>query len=87
MPPAVSKVMATVNAPYSAPVTPAQLAAKITDLKSASTCDVAVFAFLSEVSLKLQYEFINEMDLNVAEVAQVASEFSSKAGYKLALAA
>lgn len=87
MPSVVSKVMATVNAPYGGSITSDQLAAKITDPASAAIFDVATFAFLSDVSPKLQMQFIAEMGLDVDKVALVASQFSALAGYKLALAA
>lgn len=83
----ISKILATVNAPYGASVTASQLAAKIADLNSATTYDPAAFAFLSEVSPDLQHRFIEEMGVNAHEVAEVASRFSVIAGYKLALAA
>ncbi len=87
MPPVVSKVMATVNAPYGVAVTAAQLAAKICDPNSAATCDHAAFAFLSEVSPALQHAFIDEMGVDAKQVSTVASSFSRLAGYRLALAA
>jgi hypothetical protein len=56
-----AKVMSTVSAPYGVLVTAAQLAEKIADIKSADSYDCSVFAFLSEVSPKLQQSFIDEM--------------------------
>lgn len=85
--PVVSKVMATVNAPYGVEVTPAQLAASIANPDSAATFDHAAFAFLSEVSVKLQQAFIDTMAVDAAQVAVVATRFSALAGYKLPLAA
>lgn len=86
MSPAVSSVMATVNAPYGVAVTPAQLAVKIIDPESAVTMDHAAFAFLSEVSPKLQHAFIDAMALDVSKVAALAGKFSALAGYRLPLA-
>lgn len=83
----VSKVLATVNAPYGVAVAPAQLAARITDPESVATFDSAVFAFLSDVSSKLQQQFISEMGVDLDKVIVVASQFSELAGHKLALAA
>lgn len=81
-----AKVMSTVSAPYRVLVTPAQLAEKIADINSAEACDCSVFAFLSEVSPKLQQSFIDEMGVSRDAVAQVARKFSDLAGYKLPLA-
>lgn len=82
----VSKVMATVNAPYGVPVTPAELASRIVDLESAARYDHAAFAFLSEVSAGLQRAFIETMGLDAQQVAKVAGKFSDLAGYRLVLA-
>lgn len=84
---ASSKVLATVNAPYGVSLSAEQLAAKIIDPKSADEHDCSVFAFLSDVSPKLQHEFIEHMGLDKAQVSIVANKFSGMAGYKLALAA
>jgi hypothetical protein len=84
--PVLSKVMATVNAPYSVVVTPAQLAIRIVDPESAVVCDHATFAFLSEVSLNLQHAFIDAMAVDPEKVALVARKFSDLAGYRLPLA-
>ena len=81
-----AKVMSTVSAPYGMLVTAAQLAEKIADIKSAESCDCSVFAFLSEVSPKLQHSFIDEMNVSKDAVTSVARKFSDLAGYKLPLA-
>jgi len=81
-----SKVMSTVSAPYGVLVTAAQLADKITDIKSADAYDCSAFAFLSEVSPKLQLSFIDEIGVNKNDVALVARTFSELAGYQLPLA-
>ena len=81
-----AKVMSTVSAPYGVLLTAAQLAEKIADIKSADTCDCSVFAFLSEVSPKLQQSFIDEMGVSKDAVTVVAKKFSELAGYKLPLA-
>ena len=65
---------------------PEQLAEKIADIKSADSYDCSVFAFLSEVSPKLQQSFIDEMGISKDSVAEVARKFSDLAGYKLPLA-
>lgn len=82
----VSKVMTTVNAPYGVAVSPAELAARLADPESASVCDHAAFAFLSEVAPQLQHQFIDEMGIDAGKVALVASRFSEMAGFRLALA-
>ena len=81
-----AKVMSTVSAPYGALVTAAQLAEKIADIKSVDSCDCSVFAFLSEVSPKLQQSFIEGMGVHNDAVIAVAGKFSDLAGYKLPLA-
>ncbi|TKD15620.1 hypothetical protein FBT96_16150 [Rhodobacter capsulatus] len=81
-----AKVMSTVSAPYGVLVTAAELAAKIADIKSAESCDCSVFAFLSEVSPKLQQSFIDEMNVSRDAVIAVAKKFSDLAGYELPLA-
>lgn len=81
-----AKVMSTVSAPYGVLVTAAELAEKIADIKSAEPCDCSVFAFLSEVSPKLQHSFIDEMNVSKDAVTAVARKFSDLAGYKLPLA-
>ena len=82
----VAKVMSTVSAPYGVLVTAAQLAEKLADIKSADSFDCSVFAFLSEVSPKLQQSFIDEMGVSKDAVTQVAKKFSVLAGFQLPLA-
>ena len=81
-----AKVMSTVSAPYGVLVTAAQLAEKLADIKSADSYDCSVFAFLSEVSPKLQQSFIVEMGVSTDAVTQVAKKFSVLAGFQLPLA-
>jgi hypothetical protein len=81
-----AKVMSTVSAPYGVLVTAAQLAEKLADIKSADSYDCIVFAFLSEVSPKLQQSFIDEMGVSKDAVTQVAKKFSVLAGFQLPLA-
>lgn len=82
-----AKVMTTVNAPYGALVDAAQLSNKLMNPKSALDVDCSVFAFLSEVSPKLQHQFIDEKGVDEEAVSIVAKLFSDLAGYKLALSA
>ena len=81
-----AKVMSTVSAPYGVLLTAAQLAEKLADIKSADSYDCSVFAFLSEVSPKLQQSFIDEMGVSKDAVTQVAKKFSVLAGFQLPLA-
>lgn len=81
-----AKVMSTVSAPYGVLLTAAQLAEKIADINSADAYDCSVFAFLSEVSPKLQQSFIDEMGVSKDAAAEVARKFSDLAGCKLHLA-
>ena len=81
-----AKVMSTVSAPYGVLVSATQLAEKIADSKSVDTFDCSVFAFLSEVSPKLQQSFIVEMGVSKDAVTQVAKKFSVLAGFQLPLA-
>ncbi len=87
MPQVISKVLSTVNAPYSVKVSAYELAAKLQDPESAACFDVSAFAFFSEVSPKLQAEFMEEMGVSRADAVVVATLFSDAAGYKLPLAA
>ncbi|WP_406737129.1 hypothetical protein [Thioclava sp. GXIMD4215] len=79
--------MTTVNAPYGAIVESRELARKIADVDHADQADCSVFAFLSDVSPKLQKEFISQMGVDQAKVSKVAQRYSALAGYQLALAA
>lgn len=81
----ISKIMPTVNASYKVQVTPESLAQKLKETK-ASDHDCSVVAFLSEVSPKLQYEFINEMHIPLEKVKKLAKEYSKLCGYTLPLA-
>lgn len=74
-----------VNASYKVQVTPELLAQKLKETK-ASDHDCSVLAFLSEVSPKLQYAFINEMNVPVEKVKTLAHQFSKLCGYTLPLA-
>lgn len=80
------KVMSIVSAPYGVRLTAAQLAERIADLQSAEARDCSVFAFLSEVSPKLQRAFITEMAVDPEAVGHVARRFSDLAGFPMALA-
>lgn len=83
----ISQVLTTVNAPYSVKVSAHELAAKLQDPASAACFDASAFAFFSEVSPKLQAEFLDEMCVSRADAVAVAALFSKAAGYTLPLAA
>ncbi len=83
---AASKVLTTVNASYHGSVNARQLADRISDPRSAVLVDAFVLAFFSEVRLDHQRDFIDEMNLDMAVVIQVARLFAEKAGMPLALA-
>lgn len=87
MPHVATQVMTTVNAPYGADVSAHQLAAMITDLKSASEFSGPVFSFFSEVPPQVQEEFISDMGVDQEQAAKVATELSKASGYTLPLAA
>lgn len=85
MSPVISKIMPTVNASYKVQVTPDSLVEKLKNTK-ASDHDCSVLAFLSEVSLKLQYAFIKEMGISLTKIEALANDYSKLCGYRLPLA-
>lgn len=80
---AVAMVLGTVNAPFAVAVSAPDLAAKIQDPSSAEHFDAWAFAFLWEVSPRLQAAFIEAMGVNKAKAAHVAEALSAVAGYAL----
>ena len=82
----VSKVMPTVNASYGANLSAQQLANLIVQQESVTSFNMSAFAFFSDVSAKLQSEFITELNVDKHAASLVAKQFSDLAGYKLALA-
>ncbi len=80
-------VLTTVNASYGAGLSARQLAAKIVDPSSVTTCDASVFAFFSEVSPSMQTAFVEKMGLDKLAVRDAARQFSSMADISLPLAA
>jgi len=85
--PVISLVLATVTASYGVKVSAWELADRIQDPASAAAFDAPTFAFFSEVSPRLQAEFIEEMGVSKAAAIVVATLFSDAAGYELPLAA
>lgn len=85
--PVISLVLTTVTASYGVEVSAWELADRIQDPESATAFDAPTFAFFSEVSPRLQAEFIEEMGVNKAAAVVVATLFSEAAGYELPLAA
>ena len=55
--------------------------------ESVTSFNMSAFAFFSDVSAKLQSEFIAELNVDKHAASLVAKQFSDLAGYKLALAA
>jgi len=82
-----TKVLTTVNAPYGTNLSAHQLAAMITDPKSASDFNAPVFSFFSEVPPALQKQFMKSMGVNEAQASKVAGQLSKLSGYTLPLAA
>lgn len=80
------QILSTINAPYGAGISTAQLAEKISDPASAYACDASVFAFFSEINPDTQKAFIEEMGLDEALAHEVASALSVKSGFPLPLA-
>lgn len=82
-----TQVMTTVNAPYGADLSAYQLAAMITDPKSATEFSAPVFSFFSEVAPALQKQFLKGMGINEAQASHVADQFAKLSGYTLPPAA
>jgi hypothetical protein len=82
-----TQVLTTVNAPYGADLSAHQLAAMLTDPKSASDFSAPVFAFFSEVPAAVQKQFLDGMGVDQAQASAVAGQLSKLSGYKLPLAA
>lgn len=79
-------ILTTVCAPYGESISAAELAERISDPRSLEKYDACVFAFFSEVSERLQREFINEMGVDPRAAANVAAGFAKLAGFDLPLA-
>ena len=82
-----TEVLTTVNAPYGADLSAHQLAAMISDPKSASDFSGPVFAFFSEVPPAVQKAFVKNMGVDEVQVTKVAGQFAKFSGYALPLAA
>lgn len=74
------------NAPYGTHYDGAHLAALINDPDVAGRNDPTVFAFFSEVDVKLQVAFIKEYGIPLDHAKSVAHTLSTLAGYELPLA-
>ena len=79
-------ILTTVCAPYGKSISAAELAERISDPRSLELYDACVFAFFSDVSERLQREFIQEMGVDPRAAANVASGFAKLAGFDLPLA-
>ena len=82
---ALIQVLTAVNGPYGTEVSAHQLAAMIVDSASATNFNAAVFAFFSEVPLRLQKEFMWAMDVDEELASRVADQVSQISGYALPL--
>lgn len=78
-------VLSTVNAPYGTHFDGLGLAALIGAPDAATRNDPAVFAFFSEVDVKLQIAFVKEYDIPEQHIKAVVCALSELAGYKLPL--
>ena len=81
-----TKVLATVNAPYSEDLSAYQLASAISDIDVAQSAMGPTFSFFSEIPLDLQMGFISEMGLSHHKVQQVANHLQSLCPFPLAFA-
>ncbi len=87
MTPSASKILGTVNAPYSANVSAHQLAVGISSIEAAGAVMGPVFSFFSEVAPDLQKAFVAEMGLSDQSVKMVADHIQASCPFPLALAA
>lgn len=74
--------MTTVNASYYVQITPEELAKNIVKKNKNKKYFCSVVAFFTEVSLKLQVEFIKEMKISMKKIKEVALYFYEKFGYE-----
>ncbi|NRQ10138.1 hypothetical protein [Aliiroseovarius sp. xm-v-208] len=79
-------ILTTVCAPCGESISAAELAQRISDRRSLEQYAACVFAFFSEVSERLQREFIKEMGVDPRAAANVAAGFAKLAGFILPLA-
>jgi hypothetical protein len=78
-------VLSTVNVPYGTHYDASDLAALINEPGIATRNDPAVFAFFSEVEVKLQIAFLKEQGIALKHAREVAQALSNLAGYDLPL--
>ncbi|WP_205910722.1 hypothetical protein [Rhizobium sp. MHM7A] len=78
-------VCSTVNAPYGTHYDANDLAALINEPGVATRNDPAVFAFFSEVDVKLQVAFLKEYGIGLDHAKSVVHALSALAGYNLPL--
>lgn len=79
-----SSVISTVNTSYVDQVTLESLVQKINDIDNIEI-DCYVIAFLTEVSLKFQCAFIEEMNIPMENIKKQSIKYSKLFGYKLIL--
>lgn len=86
MTPTASKILGTVNAPYSANLSACQLADAISNVAAAQAAMGPAFSFFSEVDPDLQNSFVKEMGLSASKVHGVATFIQAGCPFPLALA-
>jgi hypothetical protein len=83
---AAGTILTTVCAPYGKSISAADLAERISNPRSLEKYDVCVFVFFSDVSERLQREFIDEMGVDQQAAANLAAGFAKLAGFELPVA-
>ena len=87
MSPVASKILATINAPYSAGVSAWELAQCISSLDAMNKAYGPTFSFFTEVEAEAQHAFVEEMHLDANAVRAVALHLATKVPFPIALAA
>ena len=82
-----SKVLALVNAPYSAGVSAWELAQCISSLDAMNKAYRPTFSFFTEVEAESQHAVLEEMHLDANAVKAVAQHLATKVPFPLAIAA
>jgi hypothetical protein len=83
---AATLVLTTVNAPYGTHYNAKDLTDLIRQPNATAEPDPAVFAFFSEVDIKLQIAFLQEQSIDLDHASAIARSLSALAGYDLPLA-
>lgn len=80
-----SSVISTVTTSNGGSITAEELAMRIVEPSSARDYDPYAFSFFSDVWLKQQLTFIEEMNVDLVSAILVAREFSKLAGWEMPL--